>query len=66
MTHEEKVTAADEAFEKAWESGDAEAIRTALLNLGETLEGRDLSPSNASAMAPPPQRLASTKDVPGG
>jgi hypothetical protein len=46
MTHEEKVTAADEAFEKAWESGDAETIRAALLNLGETLEGRDLSPSN--------------------
>jgi hypothetical protein len=55
MTHEEKVTAADEAFEKAWESGDAEAIRAALLNLGETLEGRDLSPSNAPAVATAPK-----------
>lgn len=27
---------------------------------------RVLSPANASAMAPPPQRLPSTKDVPGG
>lgn len=29
-------------------------------------EKRDRSASNASAMAPPPQRLPSTKDVPGG
>jgi hypothetical protein len=26
----------------------------------------DITPENASAMAPPPQRLPSTKDVPGG
>ena len=52
MTHEEKVEAADEAFAEAWESGNAEAIRVALMNLGETLEGRDASQSNVQRDAP--------------
>lgn len=32
----------------------------------EWITKREISPQNASAMAPPPQRLPSTKDVPGG
>jgi hypothetical protein len=41
----------------------------ALTALNAALEddaAEEVCPSNASAMAPPPQRLPSTKDVPGG